>query len=126
MNERLTKTWLLIGAGAALVVTLARADDREAPPKDHVLFLGLNLSVRRNDNSGPVVGADDSSVQVLESGRRARLFLRDVEHFQIDVLPKVSKESVAIEALHEERCYGPNSDPQKQAMHQQMIRAKID
>jgi hypothetical protein len=83
--------------------------------------MGLDLSLSLDDANWPVVDADSRSVDVRQNTRSRRVLLRHVEHFGIEVLPKVSKVSVTIDAFAGERCYDPNTDPQKQAIAQHMI-----
>jgi hypothetical protein len=112
---------LFSAAVAATSSAPAFASDAPPPEKDHVLFMGLNLSLSLDDANCPVVDADSRSVDVQHNQRARRVLLRHVEHFGIEVLPKVSKVSVTVDTWTGERCYAPSSDPQRQAIAQQMV-----
>lgn len=88
-----------------------------------MLYLGLDVSLTINDQTGPVVDADNQAVQIEQNGRRMRVPLRYGGNFQTAVVPRVARSSITIDAVREERTFSRGSDPRLDALAQQMIMA---
>lgn len=92
-----------------------------ASAEQHILYLGLDVSVESDGETSPVVDADDMSVHVRNEGGRVRRALRQVRSLKTAVVPKVGRQLIEIQELEGEPTYSRATDPQRQAAAQQML-----
>ena len=116
-----SKVWLCIAflTSGAACLSSAVAESAD-PPSDHVLFIGLDLSLDRNDSVCPIIDADNGSVRIVENGDPVRVPMRNL-HFKTAMKPKVSRSSLNIGEVKTDRVYSRATDPAMDAAAQQMI-----
>ena len=116
----LVRLSLTIIAGAAADLALA-----EGVPigsgKVHVLFVGLDVALKRNEVSCRVVDVDRGAIRILEAGKRVKVSLRD-QQFDTSMEPKVNRAgaNLLVTDLKGEEAYSRRSDPDAAAAAQRM------
>ncbi len=92
---------------------------RNAPARDHVLFVGTELMVRQEDGIVPVRRVEGRSVELADGSGKV-VPVRLTSGLQLRPATKVSTTQLQIDDLKVERCFSPAADPHREQMRNQM------
>jgi hypothetical protein len=109
---------LLLGAFAALAMSrapLLRADAAAAAPepKDHTLFMGLNLQIQEGDQFYNILGVSGSAAVIKVNGAVRLVPFLKIEQYQIKKVLKVGRTQASLDHIQGDRAYTPYSDPRR-------------
>ncbi len=109
----------LLGVAVAGAVELPVIESRNAPPRDHVLFVGTAVSVLHEGVVVPVRRIRGRAVE-LDNGERTSLRLGESAGLQLQPTTRVSAAEVRILELAVERCFSPSADPNRRQLQNQL------
>ncbi len=108
---------LLALAFVPALTPLARADTPASAPKDHILFVGLNLAVKDNGKYVPVVGATNRALEFVANHQLKQVALRDAGDIRISRGVKLSALTATIGNMRTDSVNRAAARAQLDAMH---------
>lgn len=106
----------------AVVAPAARgtdSDPAEQQPKDHVLFLGLDLLVDQDGAQGRLENYTSGTMHVTTPAETLRIPTGRIDTVTTVREPKVTAGEVTLKKVRAERIYTPATDPERRALREQ-------
>ncbi len=115
----------------SLLSTLAAAEEKTPVPKDHVLFMGANLSIQRDGKIYRVEDVTGSELTIRVDQQEVRVpTRRGPVNLQVNAGLKLAAVSVQLDQLHSGPAYTYENDPirklQETATNQMVVDSAVD